>query len=274
MSKTLARIALLLIVLAGCGEPLCPEVPEECEEIDMPVNTNGWSKRADLVALGPSQVTTLQADLQNSGGAATIQFSTVVPFAALSVFPRARISWSVGGSSVTRIISVSHGSSISGIGAAATVQMYDASLEHFPPAPGFEQPYSVDVGIAPGIRPPSMVGPILVPWVQENVGFTWTYGQGGLPVGGGTTVTAYFPSEAGATSATIMIAPRVGMFASIPAGAVKVTMSGLTGTMPVNWDPAITNYPLPPNTTQIAVELDPAYAGPDLSVSFLLGIDG
>lgn len=77
---------------------------------------------------------------------------------------RATILWNIDGVSVSRMISVGGGSSISGGGDGVAVSLFDVSK-------GVSDPtladYEVTVDVVPGVRAPSSVPPTLIPLISE-----------------------------------------------------------------------------------------------------------
>lgn len=190
----------LLFILSACG----------VENYEDEMAITGTSKRFVLRSFDPSVRGTVQADFTviDGAGTFTVEFevncndvvtdATAVPPILAFPAPVARLTWSVEGQSVTRLVSMRNGTSISGVGEHVTVEVWDDARPYtiggaIPPT--WYQNYRVSVNIAPGVRGPAAAGPIIVPYVNHLWGMIPRQGYGygiigtGLD-GSGTTFTA------------------------------------------------------------------------------------
>jgi hypothetical protein len=255
---------LLLTCLFGCSD----------YDTVMPL---GWSKSIPLASFAPSASQTLQAELSSTGGTATIQFEIMNRVGTSAIFPRARVSWTIGGGSVTRIISIGSGTSISGVGSNVKVEVYDACLEHFLVDPMNVSTYEVTVTISPGLRAPAQLAPTLIPWVWNHSAIEdhYTYGMSvPLTPAGWHSATADIPPNSGATSFYWTVGSGVA-FPAIAQTDFRVIVFNATGILSItSFRESAGWLPLPAGASQIAVEMNPAWGGGGLNVSFILGIDG
>lgn len=135
-----------------------------------PNTSKGWSSSVGLIT-GQSSPASIQANFPDAEYK-TIQFGVVPPDdgkSTSSVFDAtAFISWSVEGNTVTRLISIGNGVSIS-----APAQAYNITITDKTPNLGGTQvlgkPYSITVNITPGSRPNSITPPIFKPVARAIV---------------------------------------------------------------------------------------------------------
>ncbi len=155
-------LVLGLLILNGCTLPV---------EDDMGKNSygdsGGWSGTGEMHNNGTSanahlQVNFLEKDTnRNPSKNYTVQFS-VGPTKNASkaarpvpVNPVAEIKWSVEGNDVRRLVSVTNGLSLTGVGEAIKVSVLDQSfpfLDPIAPHAVLNVTYDVDITVAPGSR--------------------------------------------------------------------------------------------------------------------------
>lgn len=160
----------------------------------------GWGQSGEILP-GSNQKVSMQCNLDAGPGAGnyTVQFNIINPGEVVNA--EALISWRVEGQEVTRRISIADGTSVTGVGQAIRVTMYDATPPVF--VSGTPKPYVVSVQVAPGVRASTTQPPYLIPfkappYVPFDVvtnpapggGFTFAVAAGG-------TVDIDIPNNAG-----------------------------------------------------------------------------
>jgi hypothetical protein len=170
----------LAILFSGCGDheflPYNEDVTREVAsaESEPAMSITGWSKTANLRSFNAGQKDSLQADFDDAGGAGTftVQFDIFNFDPDIGpINPIAVLDWSVEGNSVRRVISVSSGTSITGVGSAVKVTVYDDN-PNIPLAvpPSMPQPYQIGITIAPGVRATTPNPPHFIPWITSAPG--------------------------------------------------------------------------------------------------------
>jgi hypothetical protein len=93
----------------------------------------GWGQSGTLTAGNKTQRVTMQADFNKGVGAFdfTCQFSVTAPGGRSVVNAEALVSWRVEGQEVTRRITIGAGASLTGVGQAVRVEIYDATPPNF-----------------------------------------------------------------------------------------------------------------------------------------------
>ncbi len=213
----------------------------------------GWSASGTLIQKNALKNVTLQADFPAAENY-TAQFK--LSGNLLSKRVEAKVTWSVEGNSVSRIISVADGVSIQGTGQGVRIIAYDASLNT--PGPGDVTDYQVSIQVVPGTRGSTSNPPILDRY------------QGGFIAPAGTATFAV-PDDAG----IISVAVPVGEFAggAIPDQAIQVRQEDGTGSLWTQYDPRQYFWmPVLPGVTSIVINnrsvTETIYAKP------IFGIDG
>jgi hypothetical protein len=166
------RLSFLASLLVGCGSPdvdvtvtfpdpytLTDASPERPDDMMKNALHDGWSQTGKLSVGSDARTLSMQQNFTAQhggpgGGTYTIQFG-VSPPPSFIFNAQARISWSTGSTSLTRLISIGNGATITGVAQAASVFVHDVS-----PTPSAET-YRVDVLITPGTRAGRNVPPIL-----------------------------------------------------------------------------------------------------------------
>ncbi len=122
------------------------------QRIARSIQLKGWSVTGDLLPGASAESVVLQAQFKEIGYY-TLQFSVDIPPGALAeanqIFTLARITWTVEGNSVTRLVSINNGTAVSGMGQSVHAEIFDWSL------PGGGARYRVGTLLAPGTRPNS-----------------------------------------------------------------------------------------------------------------------
>jgi len=158
--------------------------------------SGGWSATGSLIARQPreTKAVQLQAVFEQSGNY-TVQFS-VDPktFSGLILNPIAEIIWSCEGNSVRRVVSVINGLSVSGMGQACKVTIYDATPGTFV-FPGVE--YDVSVQVVPGVRASTQQPPTFAPIIAGYPGI------GSVILSAGSSIVVDVPQNIGAISTYI-----------------------------------------------------------------------
>lgn len=263
-------LLLALVTLLGCQEPFLGD-----GEDSMAVQSSssgGWSKTVDLISGNVDLNGTLQANFDQAGEY-TVQFTVdniVDLFGAPGIInPRADITWTVEGNPVRRTVSIANGTTVSGVGQACKVEVYDEPLVG---GGGSSYGYQVGVTVAPGTRSATRVQPQLIP--DLGVGSS----IGSILVAGGTTVNIPVPQNVGATSVYITVTGRNG-------GAPLVLTSANVVVRHINllavqddksYNPDNAGWvPLAASTDQITLENAFGFgSGNDILFSVTFGIDG
>jgi hypothetical protein len=171
--------------------------------------SGGWSATGTMRNDGQSKAAHLQVNFlereerPNPSKNYTVQFSVGPTFIhstkAMSpkpVNPIAEIVWSVEGNSVRRLVSVTNGMSVTGVGEAVKVSVSDATLESFA---GQSVDYQVDITVAPGTRASIQQPPTYYPQTREHSGIYSVSGVGPIAAPG-NTVDVPVPDNAGVIS--------------------------------------------------------------------------
>jgi len=286
----------IALLLAGCAD-----IPDEeyvlgtpvavAPQLDLPTEEtamaqNGWSKTIRMnsrTAEGRGE--SLQVSSTENDAPFTVQFELhiLVP-GGEGIMPRARISWTIGGASVTRIVSVNNGTSVSGVGTNVVISLYDAVTEYTNAMAGAGiVEYEVVVTCGKGVRGPAAIGPVLLPWVESRrigadslmvPGESYPFGAGAGDV---YQALALIPPNSGATSFYWEFTPPVDHTTVLPSDMkFWVATSGVGGSGGIrgNADRRGTWIPLSPGATAIYFEFNPASALSKGVVTLLLGIDG
>lgn len=293
MNQLKVLFLAIALLLAGCAD-----IPDEeyvlgtpvavATQLDLPTEDtemaqNGWSKTVRMTSnTSKLQGESLQLSAPDNDYSFTVQFELVITqYGTAGMMPRALISWTIGGASVSRLVSIGSGTSVTGVGTNVTVLVYDASTEHPINGAGITPAeYSVVVTCGKGVRGPAQVGPILIPWVESRIiggGVTFQPGQSdemGGGVGDASQILIEIPPGSGVTS---WYWDAVGSLTgvAIPEATFRywVTGMGFNGVMG-NAARRGTWIPLTPGATTIYVAIDSGWALEDLIVTTVLGIDG
>jgi hypothetical protein len=188
--KNLYTLIATLFLLTGCIEYGDTEMSFTKSE------SGGWSNSGTLIAMQPRESTAvqLQAVFEQSGNY-TVQFSVDrKTFAGVVVNPTAEIIWSCEGNSVRRVVSVVNGLSVSGMGQACKVTIYDATPGTFV-FPGVE--YVVAAQVVPGVRASNQQPPTFAPIIAGYPGI------GSIMLSAGSSVVVDIPQNIGAISTYI-----------------------------------------------------------------------
>lgn len=171
--------------------------------------SGGWSATGTMTNDGQSKAAHLQVNFLEREGTPgpsknyTVQFSVgptkIRSTQALSpkpVNPIAEIVWSVEGNSVRRLVSVTNGMSVTGVGEAVKVSVSDATLSSFA---GQAVDYQVDITVAPGSRASIQQPPTYYPEEREQSGVFAIIGTG-PQAAPGVTADIVVPQNAGVIS--------------------------------------------------------------------------
>lgn len=215
------RILFLLcaILFSGCGDQEFSEFIEDgtrevaSAESEPDVSYSdlegissritGWSKTAHVRSYFPMICDTMQADFTAMVGSNTftIMFSVGSDRDdTLQVAPTALITWSVEGNSVSRLVSVRDGLSISGTGQGVHVAVWDdmqPPIVGDPINPALVQNYSVEITIAPGVRASTEQPPYFTPWITRTDGGNTIIELGRSYVSAGDVVRSTLPTNGG-----------------------------------------------------------------------------
>lgn len=268
-------LLFLVLGLAGCYSP--------GEETDMGGNaqfakSGGWSSSFTLKNDGKS----------NGGGAVdflagrdsnqipsknyTVQFSVGQPKDSTGkittdrINPVAEISWSVEGNTVRRVVSVTNGAAVTGVGQAVKIVVRDQTFQQIATTVS----YDVSITVAPGTRPsenqPATFNPTLA--TQTS---TIDVAPGGIPTG----VIVPIPVNAGVISAFITVVPNDN--SAIPENSAMVIGLDAANVITRKYDPTNAGFvPILAQTVQLLLVNNlPAGPGvPTLNYAVTFGIDG
>lgn len=254
--------------------------------------SGGWSASGELIPLDRVKQVTLQVDFPVAEDY-TIEFGYPTPPAPLAVltapppavidgspvFTEALIKWSVEGNFVSRRVSVTNGTSVTGTGQACRIVITDASIAPATPVPPggslLTPPYIVGVQVAPGTRGNDKQPPTLQLFAQDPpippVFLTDTFVVAPL-----ATVRVPVPLDSGAKSVFVNVINLAA--AAVPPGSAIVSQAVSAGpgldTLLKQYDAAecCDWIPLSPGTTVIGLINRSAVAS--LVFSVTLGIDG
>lgn len=123
---------------------------------------DGWQGSTELVTGTVSPIVILSANFPKSGEY-TIEFNLIAnPGSNQPIQAVAMVKWSVEGSTVTRLLNIADGASISGVAQGVTVFAYDATV---PVNGGEVSPvaYVVTAQVAKGVRGTNKQPPTLIP---------------------------------------------------------------------------------------------------------------
>jgi hypothetical protein len=232
-------------------------------------DVTGWSKTGNLTAgvggtdgiLNEGTATvfqTLQANFVSNkermgAGSYTIQFG-INPPANNAVFARADITWSIAGGNVLRTVDIVNGKTVTGVGEAVKIRMYDNTPEG---GPAQGQVYGVFCQVTKGTRP-SQNQP---PTVQANVLTTGILSPGSADFD--------IPLSAGVISVEVCGYDSV---AKTEANLLVTMFDSSGGTTKIYVSPGASRFvPVAPSTSTINVE----NLGPNgVAVQVTYGIDG
>jgi hypothetical protein len=270
MKKILCLVGLLNACMSDPWSDIeySEENPIICSEDNMAAKIRDcWSQSGTLRATNPNRNVTLQANFPKSS-VYTVQFLIQNTTIAAVISPTAEITWSVEGNQVKRIVSVTNGTCVTGVGQGVSVRLFDNAET----GPGvIAQNYVGTIVVAPGTRAPTQQPPTYVPWIQSSDGF-WRPGT--AVINAASTLLIAVPTDAGVismfTSAGGSAAPMV-----IAENNLSVTQNGNAGVALKRYDPRIADWvPVSPQT--ISITFNNAFAGPGnrLMFSLAFGIDG
>lgn len=172
------------------------------------------------------------------------------------------IRWAIGGQQIQRIVSVASGTSVTGVGAGCTVQVYDATGQdtNAPPLVKATDPvpqYDVTCTVSPGERADSALPAVYYPPTASGV-------LPPLAVPPTPNVIIPIPRNAGITSVKVVTYQ----------GGPAVVLRGPTGGALATYDPTIYNefQPIPPSA--ITVQINNFSNSQFLDWMIVFGVDG
>lgn len=174
--------------MLGCGDA---EYGYEGDDM-----ITGWSKTDSLIAHNTRKRFSLQASFEREGASAfTIMFESYYPpqQAGVWVAAKAKITWSVEGNAVERIVSVRNGLSITGVGEHVVVEVFDDSRSLTVGGailPINRVEYQIAINIAPGTRGAALIGPTIIPWVLSPTALPVVQNYGSIMLIPGVRTTA------------------------------------------------------------------------------------
>lgn len=270
----LACLAVSIASLVGCLDDAQVNPVSEPEETDMnpihdqsptraqliPEGKTGWSSSGPIATQNRKKSLSCQADFTKGkygAGMYTVQFHVNMP--SVLARPQAIIKWSVEGGDVRRVIDVGPGTSISGVGQAVSVVLYDA-VENAPPNTGAGTEYNVGIQVSPGTRASVSQPPTLL-------------GGGALVNKSGGSAVFTVPTDAGVISAMVTY---TGASAGTVENVIVVEEVDATGTNTLKAYYATpdgpTFIPIAPSTATIKVTNEDTNENATVIVTY--GIDG
>lgn len=240
----------------------------------------GWSTSGTLQTGVTTNSVHLQANFEDSPGEYTVQFNVD---AASNIFfnALATLQWSVEGNTVTRVVTVGNGTSISGVGQGVRVSVVDAtSIDMCNIAGQGAAKYGVSISVIQGIRATTQQ-PVLYTLTEQRAsgiyGAVVTNGEPRFIVANGFPVTIQIPQSIGAISFFAHATETQGTF-GVPSNGdglltAAVNTEGLQRAI-VEVDASDTDiwWPLPPAASQII--LITGKPGLIIAWNITLGIDG
>jgi hypothetical protein len=152
----------------------------------------------------------------------------------------ASIVWSIEGNSIKRLISVSNGSSITGVAQGVRIVVSDVTTTPSSPPILLGQSYFVGITVAPGVRGSDSIPPVLV---RQSIVFV---------VLAASNIDIPLPLEAGAKSVLVTVADLAGT--AIPDQGARVAQSDSSSSALAMYDPRAFGFcPLVPGTVKINV---------------------
>lgn len=180
---------------------------------------------------------------------------------------RALIAWNVDGQPVQRLVSITNGTSVTGIADAVAVQIFDTTVVGGFPNYNSNVPYIVTSSVAHGSRP-SIQQPPSLDLFDPATGLAFT-------VTAGTNIFVPLPENIGAVSTFICVAPApiAGVFQNTPILNQGAQVGqGQGGTLKLFDPQAYAKWvPLASGTDRLQLINNSAF---DIVFSVQLGIDG
>lgn len=241
------------------------------EDVEMvkKASTNGWSQTGHLQSTVSSRRVTLQVNFPISS-MYTVQFRIGNYTAGRRVSATADITWTVEGNQIHRTISITNGTSISGVGQSVSISAYDNG-HPVPLLPPDQFEYDLTINVAPGTRSPIQQPPVLVPWIQSP-DTIWRPGTLVLPGLSGQNI--FVPKDVGVismfTTASTIPNPIVLTEANITVAQV------LVATRLKQYDPRVEEWvPVSPQVDIVRFEnFLPVAPANVVMFSLTYGIDG
>ena len=293
---------LLTGALAVAAWSCCDKYETTYETINMPTvaTDGGFSFDADQrldsneVSVKQNSVTGRLYTTKTTGNPVTLQLlfppnednvHTVVfdlkpphgPKALDSVaYATAQVDWMIGGSEVSRIVTLANGQSISGVGEGVKVTMHDATpIYNVPGNQTLGLEYSVTAAVAPGTRGSNSLPPTFTPTpLDPSTPFQYAL------LAPGASVVVQVPTVngvvAGATSVQVLaVDNNAGVGQPANASVIQFSAAGLGANTALRW--TITGaendfIPLHPLCTQVVITNQSTTD--DIAVSVTFGIDG
>lgn len=268
---------ILLACAFFCG---CTTVEfEEDMGKDKYGNSGGWSATGTMKNDGQSHAAHLQVNFlekETRPGPSknyTVQFSVGPTFDVttkqirtdVSIRPRAEIKWSVEGNDVRRVVDVTNGMSLTGVGEAIKVSVFDVSN-----TVGTDPvTYDVSITVAPGSRASTQQPPTLGALYDDGtnaIGYL-------ISVPPNSTINIPIPANSGVISAyaTVVAVPYIVM----PEGIAEIRQLAASGFVQVryNLDAQPGWVPIVNGAVQLAL-VNHFAATTFLEYSVIFGIDG
>jgi hypothetical protein len=230
----------------------------------------GWSASGKLRTGRPNQQVNLQADFPNPGSY-VVQFSlkdnpdSNIPIRALAL-----ITWSVEGNSVRRLVSISNGLSVQGVGQGVRVVMYDDTQPIGAVDPDGTE-YDVSMQVARGSRGSDPVPPTLVMSNAADIQLNTVT----------PNATIEIPKNAGVKTYTViaMLQDVNGRAVALPEGGLSVLLNQGSWTLSrqtYGQNNTGQFYPVTPGGTNLLIQINPdlVTAGNNVFATVIYGIDG
>jgi hypothetical protein len=262
-----------VILLAFLASACITEVPDAAEDSMTSSVAERGSAKSIVLTRGQSTIASLGNQTWEPAASYTVQFS-IIPS---SQFPPQRaghliapticyaiVKWSVAGQDIQRVISVSNGASLVGVGEGCTIQVYDATNLTGSVSPDPVPTYTVTATVSPGTRGSQVNPPLFIPSTLDK--FTGVDCAGAL---GATPshATIPIPQNIGATSVQVTILED-----SPAAVGVICSQARILGNS-VQWDPLVNTdfVPLDPSAINVVIN---NFTAAQVNYFVVFGIDG
>ncbi len=193
------------------------------DELDDDAKSGGWAQSGSLTTYNRTKQVSMQANFPKADNY-TVQFGlSPLPETDDPIEILAKVTWSVEGNSVSRLVSVTNGMSIMGTGQGVKVEVSDNTQHIFPVVIG-EKDYVVSIQCAPGTRGNIQQPPTLSVFPDGDTIFN---------VGPATIVDVEIPDNAGVVSLAVTVSEAGSPSVGVPDGKTQVIHINGAGIMKV-----------------------------------------
>ncbi len=185
------------------------------------------------------------------------------------------ISWAVAGITIRRLVSVTNGLSVTGVGEAIKVVVYDAT-DQTAPAPA-ACTYDVEITVAPGSRPSEQQPASFTPYIDSDPSFGANIPTlGSTIITPNTTIFVTIPQNAGVISLYTTVAVTSGFGIIIPQGTALIQQRAIGNSVRLYDALDMSWVPIIPQAQTIGLQntFPVAPGSPNLVFTLTFGIDG